>query len=112
MFLYRYIPACHRKLHGEGGLSAADNRQLNVFNERLQKLQYERGRTFVSRTTLFHRPQPGGGPTLALRAVITNPFTTEAHMEAVLADQATLAEELEEAAPEGEVAHHGGVYAR
>jgi glutamate decarboxylase len=70
------------------GRSAA---QLDALNVRLQEAQRDRGSSFVSRTTLQHL---GAEPVAALRAVLANPHTTLADLDAVLAEQAALAEAL------------------
>jgi putative pyridoxal-dependent aspartate 1-decarboxylase len=61
---------------------------LDALNRWVQDTQRDRGRAFVSRTTLSHL---GATPVVALRAVLANPRTTLADLRAVLAEQAELA---------------------
>jgi glutamate decarboxylase len=90
--LYRYLPPALRRAAAEGRLTHADNAVLNQLNERIQKVQSDQGRAFVSRTTLLNlHPDT---PVLALRAVLGNPFTTKADIDFVLADQMEIAERL------------------
>lgn len=94
ILLYRYIPEECRKRENGHSYSDAHNVIINECNERIQKEQFKAGRTFVSR---IHMRNTNGGevPILALRAVIANPLTTEADVEAVLDDQLTIASEIE-----------------
>jgi glutamate decarboxylase len=87
ILLYRYLP---ESLRGRT-LGPAETREVNEFNARLQKRQWDLGRTFVSRTTLERQ---GQDPVVALRAVIANPVTQESDIDCVLADQAAIAREL------------------
>jgi glutamate decarboxylase len=89
--LYRHIPAAWRDRLLSSDLTAADHDALNRCNERLHKAQRRAGRTYVSRTTLFHTRYGPDVPVVALRAVIANPLTTEADLAAVLQDQQALA---------------------
>lgn len=95
ILLYRYIPKQWRTAAAAGQLDAAANQAINRFNECLQKAQRRAGRTFVSRTM---SNTTGYGPKqaiIALRAVIANPRTGEADIDAVLDDQVAIATELE-----------------
>jgi glutamate decarboxylase len=94
LVLYRYVPAAWRDRLLSGDLTPADHDVLNLFNERLHKAQRRAGRTYVSRTTLFHTRYGRDVPVVALRAVIANPLTTEGDLAAVLLDQLALAEGL------------------
>jgi glutamate decarboxylase len=91
---YRYIPQKWRKRLLSDELSLFDNESINKFNERLQVAQRERGRTFISRTTLNSTRYGDKTPIVALRAVIANPLTNERDIEAVLDDQASLARSI------------------
>jgi len=84
--LYRLLPS---RSGSDAGADALDR-----FNTRLQRAQWEAGHSFVSRTTL----EPGGGaaPVVALRAVLANPLTREADIDAVLDEQAALAEAMDD----------------
>jgi glutamate decarboxylase len=92
--LYRYLPPPWQSPGRSGSLSEAAIAQINVCNERLQKAQYEAGRTSVSKTTIRSAGDNNSMPAVALRAVITNPLTTRADLEAVLTDQAQIGDEL------------------
>jgi glutamate decarboxylase len=98
LVLYRYVPAAWRDRLLDGDLTPAEHQALNRFNERLHKAQRRAGRTYVSRTTLFHTRYGRNVPAVALRAVIANPLTTEADLAAVLEDQQALAHGLASAA--------------
>src|SRR5262249_21415886 len=74
---YRYVPAVWRDRLLGSDLAPADHDALNRFNERLHKAQRRAGRTYVSRTTLFHTRYRRDVPVVALRAVVANPLTTE-----------------------------------
>jgi glutamate decarboxylase len=92
--LYRYLPAPWRQPRGRAA-SDGDAAAINDFNSGLQEAQFRAGRTYVSRTCLRCLPQFGGEPVVALRAVIGNPMTTRADLEAVLDDQRRIAAELD-----------------
>jgi glutamate decarboxylase len=94
VLLYRYIPRHLRRILLHGSLTAQENACINEWNLRLQSIQRNEGRTFVSRTTI---ELPGKMPAVALRAVISNPLITEADFEEVLQDQIEIAETLERA---------------
>jgi glutamate decarboxylase len=92
--LYRFIPAHLRRAAFEGELTSVENAAVNDLNEKIQKVQSERGRAFVSRTTLHN--VCGNVPVVALRAVLANPFTSASDIDFVLADQLEIAERLSE----------------
>jgi putative pyridoxal-dependent aspartate 1-decarboxylase len=89
--LYRYIPKACRRALALGKLTNADCELINEWNLRIQKAQFEAGHTFVSRTLVSWTPQAASAPIVALRAVITNPLTTNADIDAVLDDQINVA---------------------
>lgn len=93
---YRYLPEEWRAKARAGRLTETDNQQLNRFNERLQKAQRRAGRSFVSRTTLEATRYGRAVPVVALRAVLANPLTAEADIEAVLSEQLLIAAGLGE----------------
>jgi glutamate decarboxylase len=99
--LYRYLPRRYRSKGVSHILSEHDQLVINEANESLQRRQRRAGLTFVSRTTLDCTYQGHTIPLVALRAVLANPLTTEADIEAVLDDQIRIAEciELETAVP-------------
>ncbi len=70
-----------------GGLSRSDlNQRLNRINIRIQRLQREAGKSFVSRTTVFDPTEPEQ-PIVALRCVLMNPMTTMAILHEILDEQ-------------------------
>ncbi|MCC5626307.1 putative pyridoxal-dependent aspartate 1-decarboxylase, partial [Nostoc sp. CHAB 5715] len=75
-------------------LTEIDNQLINKFNEHLQKVQRQIGRTFISRTTKTIISFGKETSVIAMRAVIANPLTTEADIEAVLNDQIQIASEI------------------
>lgn len=94
LLLYRYIPEPFRRKVATGKLTTADRQAINDFNELLQNAQRQTGNTFISRTILSNSVYGQGQAIVALRAVIANPLTTEADIDAVLADQRQLAAQL------------------
>lgn len=97
---YRYVPRAWRQRLAE--LQAAGrtdeavvlNRQLNLLNSALQDRQKQNGKSFVSRTVLELAPYPEG--VTVLRAVLTNVYTTAAHLRAILLEQRELGQRLVE----------------
>ncbi|KYC36592.1 glutamate decarboxylase [Scytonema hofmannii PCC 7110] len=95
LLLYRYIPEPLRELVAKKQLTEIDNQLIDQFNERLQKIQRQIGRTFISRTTKTTVSFGKEIPIIALRAVIANPLTTEEDIDAVLNDQIQIASQFE-----------------
>jgi putative pyridoxal-dependent aspartate 1-decarboxylase len=95
ILVYRYIPKPWRGQAARKQLDKSDNQQINLFNERLQKVQRQAGHSFVSRTTLENTCYGRRIPIVALRAVIANPITTELDIDAVLNDQLALATSID-----------------
>ncbi|KAB8332631.1 putative pyridoxal-dependent aspartate 1-decarboxylase [Scytonema tolypothrichoides VB-61278] len=95
LLLYRYIPEQLRELVFKKQLTEIDNQLINQFNERLQKIQRQIGRTFISRTTKTTTSFGKEIPIIVMRAVIANPLTTEEDIDAVLNDQIQIASEIE-----------------
>jgi glutamate decarboxylase len=91
--LYRYLPPSCRGTYRAGGLSIGELHHINFCNERLQQRQSEIGRSLVSRTTLSSPPHESS-PVVALRAIITNPFTERSDLEAVLQEQVEIGDSL------------------
>ncbi len=91
---YRYVPPALRSRMHRGVLSVAENERINGFNECLQRIQLERGRTFTSRTAIAHTGYGRECPILVLRAVLANPLTEPAHIDAVLDEQLEIGAEL------------------
>jgi putative pyridoxal-dependent aspartate 1-decarboxylase len=94
LLIYRYIPEQFRDVIANKQLTEADNQFINNFNERLQKMQRQIGRTFISRTTKTTISLGKEIPVIAMRAVIANPLTTEGDIDAVLNDQIQIASEI------------------
>lgn len=92
--IYRYLPEAWRAEVAAGRLSAEGRAQVDAFNRALQRVQLERGRTFISRTTSAATVYGPDVPVVALRAVLANLLTTFADIDAVLDDQAALGAEL------------------
>lgn len=95
LLLYRYIPQSLREVTAKKQLTESENKQINIFNERLQKSQRQAGRTFISRTTKRINCLDREISVTALRAVIANPLTTKDDIDAVLNDQIQIALDLE-----------------
>lgn len=95
ILLYRYVPKVYRS-HARP-LSPEATRAVSGFNLNLQETQRREGRTFVSRTSLDPARFGGGEAVLALRAVIANPLTQPADLDAVLEDQMRIGAALERA---------------
>ena len=96
LVVYRYIPAKFREKAEAGILAESENRIINRINERLQKEQRRKGKSFVSRTTLDSTGYGINAPVVALRAVVANPLTSEKDIEAVLDEQARIGAGLEQ----------------
>lgn len=92
--LYRYVPRAWRDDVAAGTLSPEGVSHVDEFNRTLQRVQLERGKTFISRTTTAATIYGADVPVVALRAVLANPLTTTADIDLVLDDQAALGEEL------------------
>jgi putative pyridoxal-dependent aspartate 1-decarboxylase len=93
LLIYRFVPAKYRLKAQAKTLNPQENEAINTANLHLQNLQKQTGRTFVSRTTTCATPYGQEVPIVALRVVLANPLTTEADIDAVLADQLKLVNE-------------------
>ena len=87
ILIYRCIPEPWRGRISEGPLTDEENEAINKFNKRLHRAQRRAGASFVSRTTVDATRHGKGASIVALRAVISNPLTTEEDIDEVLADQ-------------------------
>jgi glutamate decarboxylase len=94
LIVYRYIPEPLRESAAKQELTEIDNLLISQFNQRLQKIQRQAGRTFISRTTKKIARFGQEIPIIALRAVLANPLTTEDDIDAVLNDQIQIAAEI------------------
>lgn len=70
------------------------NALLNRLTVHIQKVQRERGKSFVSRTTL-KPPSYNRQPITVFRVVLANPLTTEPILQEVLEEQKVIAQEPE-----------------
>src|SRR5262249_41614747 len=73
--LYRFLPAPYRVKPDSPDVGA--NQRLSWVNQRIQQLEFEAGRSLVSRTTITAPIAGMDGPIIALRAVMGNPLTLE-----------------------------------
>jgi glutamate decarboxylase len=93
--LYHYVPQWWADEHD---ISTKGIERLNAYNEAIQRAQSAAGRTFVSRTTILTRTAALGAQgrrLVALRAVVSNPFTRDEDFKTILDDQTAVARELE-----------------
>jgi len=91
---YRYIPAAYRGKLKDGALDASDNQAINALNRRIQETQFERGSSFVSKTTLSNTRYGADNPIVVFRVVLANPLTTQSDIHQVLEDQLAIAREI------------------
>lgn len=87
LVVYRYVPEAFREAVRKGRLAAGDNAVINEVNEALQRFEGRAGQSFVSRTALETTRYGRDLPIVALRAVLANPLTSDADLEAVLDEQ-------------------------
>lgn len=88
---YRYIPA---HLKGKSGKYTEDeNKQISNATEMIQKMQFLRGKTFVSRTRI-HYPGQSGEKISVFRVVLSNLKTDYDDIVDTLRDQISIANEL------------------
>jgi glutamate decarboxylase len=91
---YRFVPVHLRERAALDQLTESDDLLIDSLNKRLQKIQRQAGRSFVSRTTLDVMRAGADRPVIALRAVLANPLTTESDIDAVLKDQIEIANQF------------------
>jgi glutamate decarboxylase len=94
ILLYRFLPENFRERAAHAALEETENQYISQVNKQLHKIQRQRGLTFVSRTTSFNNRYGSQAPIIGLRAVIANPLTTHADIDAVLQDQKGIAQQL------------------
>jgi glutamate decarboxylase len=92
--VYRYVPPALRDAVRSGRVSPAQNAAIDDCNRRLQELQRNRGRSFVSRTTLSNTRYGPASAVVTLRAVLANPLTTRGDLAAVLEEQTSLGDQI------------------
>lgn len=93
---YRYVPdgVSDRLTCSDATELRRLNEWLNGLNQSLQKIQRERGKSFVSRTIL--KPKRYGGQEIhVLRVVLANPLTTRQILGQVLAEQTGIVREYQ-----------------
>ena len=88
ILLYRLYPSPMKKAFNQGNPEEKQRirQQLNKINKRLQRLQREAGKSFVSRTTLNKGLTPEN-ELVVLRAVIMNPMTSPRILSKILDEQ-------------------------
>lgn len=87
LLTYRFNP------QKTSSLEPVNTKNLNAININLQKMQRDRGKSFVSRT-MFRHPEPNGESIVVLRAVLANPHTELNDLEDVLREQSEIGQEL------------------
>ena len=92
---YRYIPADLRAKVKQKSLSDDEIERIDRLNTQIQKEQFERGMTFVSKTTLIDTSYGKGKQIVVFRTVLSNPNTTTADLHSVLEDQLRIANQIE-----------------
>jgi putative pyridoxal-dependent aspartate 1-decarboxylase len=93
ILVYRYVPSWLRAKARRNELSRLENQEISDYNVRLQKVQRQAGRSFVSRTSL-RISSCGDELTTVLRVVLANPLTTIAHLGDILEEQIRIGEGL------------------
>jgi glutamate decarboxylase len=88
ILLYRLFPAALKIAYDCGNQEEKRriHHQLNAINQRLQRLQREAGKSFVSRTTLQKGPMEKD-EMVVLRVVIMNPMTSPGILSKILDEQ-------------------------
>jgi glutamate decarboxylase len=86
---YRYVPEELREKYRNDMLSDEDHLVINSINEVLQDEEFQLGKTFASRSVL-KQSKYGNVDIVSLRAVISNPLTTENDLNALIDDQAEI----------------------
>jgi glutamate decarboxylase len=92
--VYRYVPLALRDAVRSERVSPAENAIIDNCNRRLQELQRNQGRSFVSRTTLSNTRYGAASPVVTLRAVLANPLTARHDLVAILDEQRALGDQL------------------
>ncbi|MFN7934611.1 MAG: aminotransferase class V-fold PLP-dependent enzyme [Bryobacteraceae bacterium] len=92
--VYRYIPPPLREAVQTRRLSTGQNQMIDDCNRRLQELQWNRGNSFVSRTTLTNTRYGADSPLVTLRAVLANPLTTRRDLTAILDEQTEIGDTI------------------
>ncbi|MEL7406747.1 MAG: amino acid adenylation domain-containing protein, partial [Cyanobacteria bacterium J06558_2] len=90
---YRYLPEDLRAKARQKSLSNDELQRINQLNTRVQQEQFERGLTFVSKTTLIDKAYEQ--EIVVFRTVLSNPNTTATDLQNVLEDQLRIAKQIE-----------------
>jgi glutamate decarboxylase len=90
--LYRFVPKGWGEKARRRALTPSQNHLLSLMNSTVQRQQTERFGTRVSRTCLDYKCDDVTISITALRAVVSNPSTTEDDIRGVLDEQTRLAE--------------------
>ncbi|MEO0834662.1 MAG: aminotransferase class V-fold PLP-dependent enzyme, partial [Cyanobacteria bacterium J06642_3] len=91
---YRYIPQDLREKAQQKSLSNNDVHRINQLNTQIQQEQFERGMTFVSKTTLMDATSDQDRQIVVFRTVLSNPNTTATDLKTVLEDQLSIANQI------------------
>jgi len=94
---YRYVPPSLQFKIKSGKILAGELDWVNEVNRQIQQIQFSRGNTFVSYTELLMQQPAFGvdeGRVVMMRAVLMNPYTTIAHLRAILKEQLDIAKEI------------------
>ena len=88
LLTYRYLPDTAQRIFAEGSAEQKKraNAVLNELTESIQKMQRQRGKTFVSRTR-FECAEHGGELLNVFRVVLANPLTTRQILTEILEEQ-------------------------
>lgn len=108
--LYRYVPEALRDRTAPEHLTDDELERVNAANVRLQEAQWNAGTSFISRTMLPSL-DARWRETVALRAVIANPLTSEADIDALLSEQVQIALGFDDPAMRYRAAHGAHVSA-
>ncbi|MEM8722033.1 MAG: aminotransferase class V-fold PLP-dependent enzyme [Cyanobacteria bacterium P01_G01_bin.39] len=92
---YRYIPQDLREKAQQKSLSNNDVHRINQLNTQIQQEQFERGMTFVSKTTVMDAASNQDRAIVVFRTVLSNPNTTATDLKTVLEDQLSIANQIE-----------------
>ncbi|WET49150.1 amino acid adenylation domain-containing protein [Chryseobacterium indologenes] len=88
--LYRYIPF---SLRNKTSFTSDEIRFINDINVKLQKIQFERGNSFVSYTKI--KTAYSEDLQVFLRTVFLNPYTSQEDLREILIEQENIAQEID-----------------
>ena len=91
---FRFISSKFRNKYKENKITAEDNKVLNDINTEIQKVQFNKGKTFVSKTILLNTSYGFDSPIVVFRVVLSNPLTSFNDLFIVLEDQLEIASEI------------------